>query len=493
MRRPLAKAEGLPHGCGFSPVDRRVMLVGFLCFWVLYGLVEQRPFALQGAVLESLVERGRLHFRNVRMVDGHLENGDTATESFRPLVNVFPHRGAFYVNHAPGQFVLAAPWYAACVAFGIRFETHTRLVWRLLQWTFIGPLCAVAVVSLFAISRLLGRTRTAATLSALAFGLASPWWGASGVLYHDSLALSLVLAGCALALSSAGCRPRAALVRCIAAGAALGWALFTTYLVVPMLVVVVPALLLACRRRTNIRGLVVALAAVAALLPLSNMVTYGWPFSTGYSAGAFRANYPALWDLKNAVGKIHFYLLSSQHGMIAVFPVFLLGAVNLLHGRSLRGRVRLVLALAATAHLGFCITVPHDGSLGWGVGRFLLPLFPVLALGLPAPVELCGWGAPAWRALLTGGLVYSGLHGLAAAWYGVNRFSPGHSLPGLLLQLRGVYYVALPVVCLALGYFVNALRREGSVRASVAPAPASVSASHPQPLEEGTQREPVEP
>ena len=30
--------------------------------WLLFAMVEQRPFTLQGAVVEALVERSRLHF-----------------------------------------------------------------------------------------------------------------------------------------------------------------------------------------------------------------------------------------------------------------------------------------------------------------------------------------------------------------------------------------------------------------------------------------------
>ncbi|HEX2229444.1 MAG TPA: hypothetical protein VHM64_20095, partial [Candidatus Binatia bacterium] len=62
----------------------------FLC-WALFAAIEQSPFALQGAVIEGLVERGRLHFihGNIRenKEERVFENLDTNTPSFRYLFN----------------------------------------------------------------------------------------------------------------------------------------------------------------------------------------------------------------------------------------------------------------------------------------------------------------------------------------------------------------------------------------------------------------------
>jgi hypothetical protein len=97
--------------------DRWIALSVFVFCWLLFAAVEQIPFSLQGAVVEALVERGRLYFVHGSMKEGVsesvFENLDTNTASFRYLFNVFPHGGLYYVNHAPGQFLLAAPWYAA--------------------------------------------------------------------------------------------------------------------------------------------------------------------------------------------------------------------------------------------------------------------------------------------------------------------------------------------------------------------------------------------
>ena len=89
--------------------DLWTAIVILLFSWVLFAALEQRPFPLQGAVIESLVERGRLYFVNGNMKESVFQNLDTNTPSFRYLFNIFPYGGVFHVNHAPGQFLLAGP------------------------------------------------------------------------------------------------------------------------------------------------------------------------------------------------------------------------------------------------------------------------------------------------------------------------------------------------------------------------------------------------
>ena len=67
--------------------DRWTAVAIFLVCWVLFAALEQRPFALQGAVVEALVERGRLHFVHgsikEAMNERVFENFDTKTAAFR--------------------------------------------------------------------------------------------------------------------------------------------------------------------------------------------------------------------------------------------------------------------------------------------------------------------------------------------------------------------------------------------------------------------------
>jgi hypothetical protein len=213
-----------------------------LICWVLFAVVEQGPFSLQGAVVEALVERGRLYFVRGSMKESVnesvFENLDTNTASFRDLFNVFPHGGLYHVNHAPGQFLLAAPWYAATVRLGWRFETHERLVWRVLVWTLTAPLGALGVMCVFILARRWDVPWIEALFASMALALCSPWWPASGVLYHDSLAVALILIGgaiwqCRLTRPGIG-----AIVSPTAAGFLLAFGVVTTYLVAPIILLI---------------------------------------------------------------------------------------------------------------------------------------------------------------------------------------------------------------------------------------------------------------
>jgi hypothetical protein len=63
----------------------------------------------------------------------------------------------------------------------------------------------------------------------------------------------------------------------------------------------------------------------------------------------------------------------------------------------------------------------HHGSVGWGMGRFFLPLYPLLAAGLPALWELESWKGFAARVVVIAAMVYSFVFTLAGVWYGLQR------------------------------------------------------------------------
>jgi hypothetical protein len=327
----------------------------------------------------------------------------------------------------------------------------------LLQWSLVAPLASVAVTSLYRIARSLGRGQAVSLAAALGFGLASPWWGSASVLYHDSMAVALILIAVDLWLSSAAANRTAAQLRTLIAGVLLGWSVFTTYLVIPIVGVLVLVMLTA--RRQGAAALLLGFLPVAGLLPLMNFLAFGSPVRTGYSAFLFEVNYPHPFDLRNILEKAYFYLLSPRDSVTFMWPVFGLAAVNLLHGKvDLGPKVRWSLVSLVGVHLLFCMTMPSNGDVGWGSGRFVLPVFPGLALAIPGLRTLQGWAAAFHRPLLLGTFLYSGFHGLAAAYYGMHLFGEGVRLSDHLAELWGAAYLALPLLCLLCGYFVVGVR-----------------------------------
>jgi hypothetical protein len=430
--------------------DRWTAFGLLLSCWVLFAAMEQNPFKLQGAVLEALVERGRLHFVRGQMNGIMFENLDTNTPSFRHLFNVFPHGGLYHVNHAPGQFLLAAPWYAACVALGWRFETHERLVWRVLVWTLTAPLGALAAMCLFVLARHWRAPLGAGLLASTAFALASPWWPAAGVLYHDGLAVALVLIGATIWQCRFIGRQMGAIGAPLVAGFLLAFSIVTTYLLAPIVVVLCASLLASRSSRRDLFLFGAVFLLTVSLLPIANLIAFGSPFATGYSVGGFDKNYPAPLDLANAWEKTSFYLWDSNYGLLRLFPIFFVGGVGLIAGPSIAPELRKLLLALMTVHFLFIISMEHHGSVGWGMGRFFMPLYPILALGLTALWDQARWKGHILRALMFAALIYSAVFAFAGVSYGVQGvMEPG--VPPLKLRFmfdhyelyQGLFWLAL--------------------------------------------------
>ncbi len=404
-------------------LDRWTAVTILLFCWGLFATVEQRPFTLQGAVVEALVERGRLHFvhGNIKEVANErvFENLDTRSAAFRELFNIFPYGGRYYVNHAPGQFLLAAPWYALCVQLGWRFETHADLVWKILVWSLTAPLGALGVMALFVLGRHWDIPWLTAAFASMTVALSSPWWAASGVLYHDSLAVALILIG----LVIWQCRPTddglGPSLCALAAGFLFAFAVVTTYLVLPIVLLICVYLIVSRPSSRSMVCFTMGFLPTLSILPISNAIVFGSPFATGYSAGGFDQNFPSPLNLSNAWEKMGFYLWQSEYGLLWSFPVFFLGAIGLTLSAPLKPRVRHMLMLLAAVHFLFIVTMEHHGSVGWGMGRFFLPLYPILALGLPAFFHLAGWPGKVGRGLVFCTLFYSVVFAVAATNYGV--------------------------------------------------------------------------
>jgi len=437
--------------------DRMTALSVLLFCWVLFAAVEQSPFTLQGAVVEALVERGRLYFVRGSMKESMnervFENFDTNTPSFRFLFNIFPHGGVYHVNHAPGQFLLAAPWYAACVKLGWRFETHEHLVWRVLVWTLTAPLGALGVMGIFILARRMGMPCLEALLASMALALSSPWWPASGVLYHDSLAVALILIGATVWQ----CRPArhgiGAIASPIAAGFLLAFSVVTTYLVAPIVLLILGSMLAARLPRRDMILFGLAFLPTLSILPIANVMAFGLPLATGYSAGGFDKNFPSPFDLANAWEKIGFYLWHFEYGLLWVFPVFFLGVLGLLLGPPIKPPARWLLLTLMAVHFLFIITMEHHGSVGWGMGRFFLPLYPILVFGLPAFWHLEGWKGHIARALLFSTLLYSAVFAVAGAGYGLQGvMEPGvWTLKQRLMANHYQFYQGLSWVAMIAG------------------------------------------
>ena len=344
-------------------------------------------------------------------------NTETQTESFRVLFNVFPAGGVFRVNHAPGLFLVAAPIYAVSAVSGLRFESHESVVWWILTLTLVAPLGALAVACLFLILSRWGVGRRTAFWSALALGVASPWWAASGLLNQDSVALAALLVAAALleAAHDSGTR-RAQAARGLG-GFLAGLSVLTSYLVVPVAVGLIVFSLIRDRHPRARAALVLGSLPPVVVLAAYHTSAFGAPWRTGYGEGGFSMNYPSI-NLVNSLEKLHFYLTHPAYGLVFLFPLFVLGAYGLFRTQWPRRRL-LAIGSLVLIHFLFILSIEHHGSVGYGIGRFFLPLFPLLALGLPAIMDYEDRRMFILRALLVASVIVSVFHAWAGAWYGL--------------------------------------------------------------------------
>ena len=392
----------------------------FMALWALYAALPQRgaELSLVGAQLENVVERGRLHFVQGQMIGPtRFLNTETRTESFRVLFNVFPAGDVFRVNHAPGLFLLAAPIYAVSAVLGLRFESHESIVWWILILMLVAPLGALAVACLFLILSRWGVGRRTAFWSALAFGVASPWWAASGLLYQDSVALAALLVAAALLETAHDSRTRRAQAARGLGGFLAGLSVLTSYLVVPVAVALIVFSLIRHRDPRARAALVLGGLPPVVVLAAYHTLAFGAPWRTGYGEGGFSMNYPSI-SLVNSLEKLHFYLTHPAYGLVFLFPLFVLGAYGLFRTQWPRRRL-LAIGWLVLLHFLFILSIEHHGSVGYGMGRFFLPLFPLLALGLPAIMDYEGRRMFILRALLVASVIVSVFHAWAGAWYGL--------------------------------------------------------------------------
>ncbi len=400
--------------------ERRAFWVLLVALWALFAAIPQRgpELSLVGAELENLVERGRLHFVQGEMIGPtRFLNSETRTESFRVLFNVFPAGDVFRVNHAPGLFFVAAPIYAASAALGLRFESHESAVWWILIMTLVAPLGALSVACLFLILSRWGVGRRTAFWSALAFGVASPWWAGSGILYQDSVAVSVLLVAAALLEGACDSGTRRAQAARGFAGFLLGLSVLTSYLVVPVAVGLIVFSVIRQRDPRARAALVLGALPPVVVLAGYHTLVFGAPWRTGYGEGGFSANYPSI-GLANSLEKLHFYLTHPEYGLVFLFPLFVLGVYGLFRTRWPRRRLEAIGSLVLL-HFLFILSIEHHGSVGYGIGRFFLPLFPLLALGLPAIMDYQGRRMFMLRALLVTSVIVSVFHAWAGAWYGL--------------------------------------------------------------------------
>ena len=316
------------------------------------------------------------------------------------------HAGHFHPNKAPGTSLAAVPAYA--VLYGLEravgIDTDT---WRVLTtnaWLCsllsVGAVSAAGLVLFHALARVLSRSRRAALLATVGFGLGTLYWPyATGLREHNLIAVLLLLSYAAIRAVPDAPEARRRLLACALAGAAGGAAIVVNYVDL-VAVALLAAYLLWTMRRARPALPLVAFAAGAALplgvLAAYNLACFGRVLTTNYAYEnlMFVSARPALLGVLDWPRPALALMLTMSpfRGLVFSSPVLVLGVIGLVRlfkEPAWRADAALFLGLVSFFFVFNCSFNGWHG--GWASGpRYLLPAFPFLALPMVRVFERAG-------------------------------------------------------------------------------------------------------
>jgi hypothetical protein len=350
--------------------------------------------------------------------------------------------GHYYSDKAPGLSLMAVPLYALTEAAGplgldwlaLRLSASSAFTDTLNpvgQGTsqervavalalYIATLVCVALpaaIMLVLLAKMVERIagcRTAALLSALAIGLATPVFSYSQAFYGHIPAAACVVGACALITLNQA--EQLSTGRLLAIGALLGWAVVIEY---PAALAGLPIALWAVQRAGR-RAVVFGVAGAAPaliVLAIYDLIAFGTPLPIGYEhselwqaqhdVGFMSLTYPrpeTLWGLS----------FSPFRGLFLLAPVLLLALPGVWLG--LRSASQRAPVAVAAASFALMFLFASASSMWWGgfaVGpRYLLPGLPLLAL--PLGVVLARINAATLPRRAAGLALFAVLAGLSA-------------------------------------------------------------------------------
>ena len=431
---------------------RRDAIVLFLGLWFLYGATIDRTdvydYALQQFVIASLVGRGTYAI------------GEAGDDRLKRVTDTFVYNGRRLPAKQPGQFTVGALAYLACAPFGITYNTDRILASAAVTWLTSSLLSALAAACMYLLlAGAWGFARAHALFATAAAGTATILFPYSGVAHHDILSTSyLVMALYLIEMSIlAPAGPGAGKGRAFAApagaGILLGLTLCTSML--PAMIVLVFVARLALARRWT-RTLALLGGLIAGLVPLLayNAHYFGNPLLMANAAGGFTDTFfrPGAGTF---VHHLNVYFGAGDLSVLKYMPIVLLGGAGIaLLDRRFLGEKRM-LGAAIALHLAYVLNIETIGGCQYGP-RYLIPIVPLMMLGLPA---FLAWGKAArrsWPAVIAGTLtVASGMVNLVGALAGTMfcdtaRFAFLQDLGGLGALAWGSFPLAPLCVGLAL-------------------------------------------
>lgn len=329
-----------------------------------------------GPLVQDLTAQGA---PRIALTGAIVDDGDIKIDDYLVGFDYTERDGHTYSDKAPGQEVLAIPFYALSQAVGfdpaIEPRVHENLtLWWVTLWTSVIPVVGIIVLAAMASHRR-DRPIPPVALLTLAFGtMLLPF---SSNLYGHVLGAFFGFAAWVVLDRTDVPSVRAGAV----VGALIGAGVLVEY---PLAIVgVVLGVALVLRRHwATLAGFVVAGLPAAALLAVYQNAAFGSPFSSGYSSKSYHQGATLfITGIPKLTTLVEF--LFGSRGMLVFTPVVAVGLVGLVQ-RWRRTRDEGA-GIAMAVAVGFLLL-----QAGWvnpwggdGPGpRYVIPMLPFLALGL---------------------------------------------------------------------------------------------------------------
>jgi hypothetical protein len=334
-------------------------------------------------LVRAIVEQG-----TIRIDDYQNNTGDRSTFD-----------GHYYADKAPGASFVAVPAVAAARAVlgWTGHQTDTRAAVESLAYVATvaasGLPAAIACVCLFFLARRLGASESAATLAAVALGLATPFWAYATLLYGHALAAACLMAALLAAdrLRDPGGSAARETGLGLAVGLAAGWAVVTEFpAAIAAVILAVLALANAATARSRVvrvgAGIVVGAGVCAAVLLAYQHAAFGSAFHLSYASeenpDLLRRGFFGITAPKPSI--MFELLFGAYRGLLPLAPVLVVAPIGLwllMRSPSMR---RTGVAAAILFVAAFLLNAAYEHwEGGWSYGpRQIGTALGFLAMGL---------------------------------------------------------------------------------------------------------------
>jgi hypothetical protein len=435
-------------------------------------------------LIQPTGDNQKAHYALVRaLADGRAHVDEVRTNPHLRTIDVTEHDGHLYAAKSPGYALFSLPAYITLRYAGVDTDGDTkRILWALHLWATVFP----ALVLLVLVMRIADDVEPGiGVLAAVTLGattLVLPF----GTLYFSHMLAALFAFASFALLWRSRSQPRLAVVA--AAGLLVGFAAaIEASLAIAAAVLGVYAGLAANRRGWPARALTFAGAFAVGLAPtfLFNWWALGSPFRSPYEGWHYPGQPPATAAFGFGVPSLRslIVLMLYPTGLL-LLSAAIAGCVLLLRRR----RAEAILILGVTTAFVLANSMSPDILGGAAPGpRYLVPIFPFLAVGLA--VAFSAFRGEAVGVALAGAVLLGAAtvtSPLASLDQHVLQRLRDHSVVGTALELVGVesgytvlIFVAAVGVSLAAAWLATGLRLRGDDVAGAAVAAAAFAAIAP--------------